>query len=50
MQAYIQDIKNAAQNNLDKRFPNSSLEHARYLVKEIINHSNKRVYSLSRFL
>jgi hypothetical protein len=47
MQDYIQDVKNAANNNIDKRFPNSSIEHARQLVKEIINHSDKKIYSLS---
>jgi hypothetical protein len=47
MQDYIRDVKNAAKNNINKRFPNSSLEHARQLVKEIINHSDKKIYSLS---
>lgn len=47
MKDYIKDIQNAVKNKIDKRFPNSSVEHARLLVKEIINHSNKKVYSLS---
>ncbi|MDD2886811.1 MAG: hypothetical protein PHY66_03340 [Aliarcobacter sp.] len=44
---YKKEISDAIKNNLDKRFPNSSIEHAKILVKEIINNSDKEVFSLS---
>lgn len=47
MRNYLKDIQEAVKNKIDKRFPNSSVEHARLLVKEIINDSNNKVYSLS---
>ena len=47
MHDYLKDIQEAVKNKTNKRFPNSSVEHARLLVKEIINDSNEKVYSLS---
>lgn len=44
---YKKEISDAIKNSLDKRFPNSSIEHAKILVKEIINNSDKEVFSLS---
>lgn len=47
MKNYLDDVHEAIAKKLDKRFPNSTLEHARVLVKEIINHADKNVYLLS---
>lgn len=44
---YKKEISDAIKNNINKRFPNSSIEHAKILVKEIINNSDKEIYSLS---
>lgn len=44
---YKKEISDAIKDGLDKRFPNSSIEHAKILVKEIINNSDKEVFSLS---
>lgn len=44
---YKKEISNAIENKLNKRFPNSSIEHAKILMKEIINHSDKEIYTLS---
>ena len=47
MKNYLDDVHEAITKKLNKRFPNSTLEHARVLVKEIINHADKNVYLLS---
>lgn len=44
---YEEGIKEASKNNTDKRFPNSSVAHARLLIKEIINNSDKELWLLS---
>jgi sugar-specific transcriptional regulator TrmB len=44
---YKKEISDAIKDGLDRRFPNSSIEHAKILVKEIINNSDKEVFSLS---
>jgi hypothetical protein len=44
---YEKGVKDASKNNIDRRFPNSSVAHARLLIKEIINNSNKELWLLS---
>lgn len=47
LSAYERDVKEASNKKLDKRFPNSSLAHARLLTKEIIKSADKEIWLLT---
>ena len=44
---YAQEVHNAAKNKTNKRFPNSTIRHAKILIKEIINQAKNEIYLLS---
>lgn len=47
LSVYERDVKEASRKNLDKRFPNSSIAHAKLLIQEIINNADKEIWLLS---
>ena len=47
MEQYASSVRDSAEKHLDKRYANSSLEHARLLTEELIKHSKKEVCMLS---
>ncbi len=47
MDNYVKEVENAIKTNKNKRFANSSLFHAKVLIKNLIKNANNKIYILS---
>jgi len=47
MQTYIEAVREAVKNKIDKRFANSSVQHAEVLIKAVIDDAKESIYILT---
>jgi len=47
MQTYIEAVREAVEKKLDKRFANSSVQHAEVLIKAVIDDAKESIYILT---